>query len=81
MRLMRFTFTISHTPGKHLTIADTLSKAPTHSASVADEHFCQDTEMLVNTITTNLPATAQYLIEIARKQDEDETCSQVKQFC
>ena len=24
---------------------------------------------------------AQYLIEITKKQDEDETCSQVKQFC
>ena len=81
MRLMRFTFTISHTPGKDLTIADTLSRAPTHSASVADEQFCQDTEMFVNTITTNLPATPQYLIKIARWQDEDETCSQVKQFC
>ena len=61
MRLMRFTFTIYHTPGKDLTIADTLSRAPTYSASVADECFCQDTEMFVNTITTNLPATAQYL--------------------
>ena len=29
MRLMRFTFTISHTPGKDLTIADMLSRAPT----------------------------------------------------
>ena len=76
MRLMRFTFTISHTPGKDLTIADTLSRPPTHSASVADEQFCQDTEMFVNTVTTNLPATAQYLIEITRKQDEDESCSQ-----
>lgn len=29
MRLMRFTFAIYHTPGKNLTIADTLSRAPT----------------------------------------------------
>ena len=49
MRLMRFTFTISHTPGKDLTVADTLSRAPTHSASVADEQFCQETEMFVKT--------------------------------
>ena len=67
---------------------------------MADEQFCQDIEMFVNTITTNLPATAQYLIKITataqylikitataqylikitRKQEEDETCSQVKQF-
>ena len=53
MRLIRFTFTISHTPGKDLTIADTLSRAPTHSATLADEQFCHDTEMFVNTITTS----------------------------
>ena len=47
MRFMRVTFTISHTPGRDLIIADTLSRAPTHSASVADEQFCQDTEMFV----------------------------------
>ena len=81
MRLMRFTFTISHTPGKELTVADALSRAPTHSASAADEQLCQDAEMFVNTITTNLPATAQYLLEIAKKQDEDKPCSKVKQFC
>ena len=44
MRLIRFTFTISHTPGKDLTIADT----PTHGDSVADEQFCQDTEHYYN---------------------------------
>ena len=80
MRLMRFTFTISHTPGKDLTIADMLSRAPTLCASQADKQFCQETEMFVNAITTNLPATPQYLSAIARKQDEDESCSQAKQF-
>ena len=73
---MQFMRIISHTPGKDLTIADTLSRVPTHSASVADEQFCRDKEMFVNTITTNLPATPLYLIKIARKQDEDETCCQ-----
>ena len=67
IRLMRFTFTISHTPGKDLTIADTLSRAPTHNTSIADEQFCQETEMFVNAITTNLPATEQFLTKIAKK--------------
>ena len=57
MILMRFTFTSSHIPRKDLIIADTLSGAPTHSATLANEQFCHDTEMFVNTITTNLPAT------------------------
>ena len=45
---MRFTFTITHTPGKELTIADTLSRAPTRSASAADEQLCQDVEHYYN---------------------------------
>ena len=35
----------------------------------------------MNAITTNLSATPQYLSAITRKQDEDESCSQAKQFC
>ena len=81
MRLMRFTFAIYHTPGKNLTIADTLSRAPTHNAAATDEQFGQDTEMFVEAITTALPATAKCLTEIVKKQDEDEICTQVKQFC
>ena len=37
--------------------------------------------MFVEAITTALPATAKCLTEIAKKQDEDEVCAQVKQFC
>lgn len=57
------TFIISPTPGKGLPINDTLSGASTLSASVADEQFCQDTEMFVESITTNFPATGQFLTE------------------
>ena len=37
MRMMRFQFTIGHVPGKELTIADALSRAPVSKASAADE--------------------------------------------
>jgi len=37
MWLMWFAFTIYHTPGKNLTIADTLSREPTHNATGTDE--------------------------------------------
>ena len=37
MRMMRFQFTIRHVPGKELTIADALSRAPVSKASAADE--------------------------------------------
>ena len=81
MRLMRYTFTVTHIPGKDLTIADTLSRAPTATASDADTQFYQDTEMFVNTVMSSLPATEKRLAEIMQKQEEDEVCRQLKQFC
>ena len=81
MRLMRFTFTISHTPGKDLTIADTLSRTPTAIALNADNQFIQDVELFVNTVMSCLPATEKRLIEIMQKQEEDTVCKQLKQYC
>ena len=42
MRLMRFQFTISHVPGKDLSTADTLSRAPVRASSFTDEQFNQE---------------------------------------
>ena len=81
MRLMRFTFTISHTPGKDLTIADMLSCTPTAIASNADNQFIQDVELFVNSVMSCLPATEKRLIEIMQKQEEDTVCKQLKQYC
>jgi len=53
----RFSFTISHVPGKDLTIADTLSRAPTVTGSDTDFSFCQDTDMFVNIVMSCLPTT------------------------
>ena len=39
MRLMRFGFTIAHIPGKNLSTADTLSRAPVSNSSESDEEF------------------------------------------
>jgi len=39
MRLMRYSYTIAHVPGKDLTIADTLSQAPASSPSIVDERI------------------------------------------
>ena len=81
MRLMRFTFTISHVPGKDLTIADTLSRAPLATASDADVQFSQDTDMFVNTLMSCLPTTEKRLAEVKQKQQEDEVCQQLKSYC
>ena len=78
---MRFTITILHAPGKDLTIADTLSRAPAATASDADVHFCQDTDMFVNTVIPCLPTTERQLAEVKQKQAEDEVFQQLKKYC
>ena len=57
MQLMRFTFTILNTPGKDLTIAATLSCAPSAMPPDADTHFNQDTETSATTVMSCLPTT------------------------
>ena len=78
MRLMRFQYTISHIPGKSLTTADTLSRAPTESLTTGDEELLQATNLYVNMIMTNLPATDKRLTEMKEAQDKDGICIRVK---
>lgn len=42
--MMRFYFTMSHVPGRQLTIADTLSQAPTDSPNVDNHEFNQESQ-------------------------------------
>ena len=81
MRLMRFKYTISHVPGKSLVVADMLSRAPTDSVTDEDEKLTQETDIYVNMVMNNLPATDKRLVEIKEAQDSDTTCSKVKQYC
>ena len=38
---MRYQFSITHVPGKHLTAADTLSRAPVYKPLLQDSGFIQ----------------------------------------
>ncbi len=81
MRLMRFTYTISHVPGKNLTIADTLSRAPTSSSTTADDKLDSEVQAFVNLVMESLPATEKRLQQIREAQQQDEVCQKVKQYC
>ena len=81
LRMMRFHFTISHVPGKQLTIADTLSRAPSDSPSTTDHTFEQESQIFVNAIIQSLPATKERLQQIKESQKRDATCIQLKQYC
>ena len=75
MWMMRFQFTISHVPGKELSIADALSRAEVSSPSVADQNLQQETMSYVNFVLQNLPATEERLQEIKQTTFADRELS------
>ena len=81
LRMMRFQFTISHVPGKELTIADTLSRAPTGKPSPADYLLEQEVSAYVSVVMQTLPATESRLQEIKELQAKDEVCQKVYHYC
>ena len=81
LRMMIFHFIISHVPGKQLTIADTLSRAPSDSPSTTDHTFEQESQIFVNAVIQSLLATEERLQQIRESQKRDATCIQLKQYC
>jgi transposase InsO family protein len=80
LRLARFDYDIRHVPGKLLYTADTLSRAPTpHSTD--DLESQEEAELLVETITSHLPASPQTLQEYREAQQTDPVCSTVRNYC
>jgi len=75
MKLMRFTYTISHIPGKDLTIVDALSRSPVSSPT------SEDVDAFVDSIMQNLPETEKQLQQIEKAQKEDAVRSQLIKYC
>ena len=81
MRLMKFSYRISHIPGKNLIIADALSRAPSLHVSTADYELKTEIDAYVNAIISSLPATDTKLEEIKSSQQNDPICKQLTRFC
>ena len=81
MRLMRFLFTISYVPGKHLITADALSRAPITSFPESEEELHKSVDMYVCAILSTLPATDNRIKQLQSSQTEDEVCQQLITFC
>ena len=80
LRLMQFTYTISHVPGKMLYTADTLSCAPVDSIDLTAS-IDVDTENFVQAVVSNcLPISSNRLHEIRKAQNDDSTCYQLINF-
>ena len=81
MRLMQFTYTISHVPGKNLTVADTLSRAPVSSPTPEDTQFNSAIDAYVNLMIQGLPATEKQLQQIQQAQNQDAVCCKLIKYC
>ena len=84
LRLMRYSYTISHTPGESLLIADTLSQAPVTqctSLSSSDRDLMEDISIYVDGVLENVPASSTYLAELRQRLKADGVCSEVMTLC
>ena len=69
MRMMKYTYTIFHVPGKNLVIADALSRAPAHQQTVEDEEWNKEVDVYVHAIFNSLPASDTKIQQIRASQD------------
>ena len=74
MRMMKYTYTIFHIPGKNLVIADALSRAPAQQQTADEDAY-------VRAIFNSLPATDQRIQQIQASQEKDPICILLKKYC
>jgi len=80
-RMMQFSFTVRHVPGKQLSTADTLSRAPVYMTSSTDDDFAGEVDAYVQTMVSSLPATEKRLEEVTVHQQQDSVCRQIATYC
>jgi hypothetical protein len=80
MRLMRFTYSVEHVPGRHMYTADFLSRSPHGKASPHDEQLAKEITLNVCQVMAALPATDKRMEEIRIHQQEDEVCQQITKY-
>ncbi|KAK7878780.1 hypothetical protein WMY93_030940 [Mugilogobius chulae] len=82
MRLMRYSYTIKHIPGKSLTTADTLSRSPlTNSVTRGDKDLMEDTNIYVDSVLEGLPTSSKYLADLKEQLQSDSICTDVMRYC
>ncbi|UYV78565.1 K02A2.6-like, partial [Cordylochernes scorpioides] len=77
MRMMRYSYQISHIAGKKQIVADMLSRKP--MSKPHKDELGEELSAYIQSI--KFPATEERLLEISRKQKEDSLCSQLAKYC
>ena len=82
LRLMSFSYTVSHIPGKDLTVADTLSRAPIELSNINDNEFQEEIEAYVNLVLEQLEIFSGSQLDVIKEQQlRDETCQVLTKYC
>lgn len=81
MRLMRYRYAIRHVPGKSLTTADTLSRAPLKNGETDGDGLMEETNIYVDSVIASLPASKTYLSELREQLSADSVCAEVMKYC
>ena len=68
-------------PGKNLTVADTLSRAPVSSPTPEDTQFNSAIDAYVNLMIQGLPATEKRPQQIQQAQKQDAVCCKLIKYC
>ena len=77
MRMMWFSYQMTHTADENLMTVDALSRAPGGVPAEQDRQMEVDTDMFVRSVTEGFPVSNQCLEDIQVKQAKDNVCNQV----
>ena len=80
LRMMKFSYTIVHIPGKELFAADALSRNP-QKVPYKRENLEAEIDVFIQVITSSLPASSRRLEELRTAQLRDETCRKFTDYC
>ena len=84
LRLMRFQYTIHHSPRKSLYLADTLSRAPLRASPEEVNSLSQvekEVEIFVDAVVAAVPAHGDRLDKYRQAQASDPECAKLIEFC
>ena len=81
LRLMRFSYSITHVAGKLLYTADALSRAPLKEANPENSDKQVEVESFIATIIASLPASQQRLLRYQNAQAADSICTRIITYC
>ena len=81
MRMVRFSYSISHVPGKNQCTTDTLSRASlVKPLNQQEEKLENDVMAYVDSLIRYLPTTEDRLEELRCQQQEDEVTKQIMEY-